>query len=165
VYVRLSTLGEGISQGGADIPVCHLIGDRKLAGILVEVLPDRRHVVGIGLNVNNSLADAPPELHDTAATLRDLTDRRYDRTEVLIDLLHRLQQEFSRLCNEPAAVAARADALCLQRAQAVTLAWTNRQVTGVCRGIAADGAITLETPTGIETFYSGSLRSERRSIR
>lgn len=34
-------------------------GGRKLAGVLVEVLPDRRHVIGIGLNTNNSSVDAP----------------------------------------------------------------------------------------------------------
>ena len=68
VHVRISQ-----PQGEAD--------DRKLAGILVEVLPDRRHVIGIGLNVNNTLADAPAELRDTAATLRDLSGREHDRTE------------------------------------------------------------------------------------
>ena len=66
------------------------VADRKLAGILVEVLPDRRHVIGIGLNVNHHLADAPAELQNTAATLRDLSGLEHDRTGVLIDLLRRL---------------------------------------------------------------------------
>ena len=49
-----------------------MVGRRKLAGILIEVLPDGRHVVGIGLNTNNTLADAPAELQSRAVTLRDL---------------------------------------------------------------------------------------------
>ena len=131
--------------------------DRKLAGILVEVLPDRRHVIGIGLNVNNRLADAPAELQDTATTLRDLSGREYDRTGVLIDLLRRLDAAFAQLREDPAEVAGRADSLCLQRGRSLMLHWANRKVAGVCRGIAADGAIVLETPSGIETFLSGNV--------
>ena len=76
---------------------------------------------------------------------------------MLIDLLRRLEQEFSQLRDDPKKVAARADSLCLQRGQTLTLDWSNRKVTGVCRGIAADGAILLETPTG----DSDRHRSER----
>jgi BirA family transcriptional regulator, biotin operon repressor / biotin---[acetyl-CoA-carboxylase] ligase len=168
VHVRLSP-----SARGADVPVCpeyftdsgrqeclphlmRLTNDRKLAGILVEVLPDRRHVIGIGLNLNNTLADAPPELRNTAATIRDLTGRQHDRTEVLIDLLGRLQRQFSQLREDLGKVAAAADSRCLQRGQSVTLNWTNRKITGQCRGIAADGAFLLETPEGIKPFLSGS---------
>ena len=42
---------------------------RKLAGVLVEVLASRRRIVGIGLNTNSRLCDAPAELHGTATTL------------------------------------------------------------------------------------------------
>jgi BirA family transcriptional regulator, biotin operon repressor / biotin---[acetyl-CoA-carboxylase] ligase len=131
--------------------------DRKLAGILVEVLPDRRHVIGIGLNVNNTLADAPAELRDTAATLRDLSGHEHDGTTVLIDLLRRLESAFSQLRGNSKELAARADSLCLQRGQTLTLNWTDRKVTGICRGIAADGGIRLETPGGIQSFLSGSV--------
>jgi BirA family biotin operon repressor/biotin-[acetyl-CoA-carboxylase] ligase len=129
---------------------------RKLAGILVEVLPDRRHVIGIGVNTNSTLADAPADLQVTAATLRDLTGRQHDQTAVLIDLLRRLDQQFARLRENPAGVAAAADALCLQRGQTVTLQWNDHTTTGLCRGIAPDGALLLETPTGVERFHSGA---------
>ncbi len=63
---------------------------RKLAGILIEGLGGGLLVVGIGLNTNNTLADAPPELQRTAATLRDLVGQPVDPTELLIDLLAHL---------------------------------------------------------------------------
>jgi BirA family transcriptional regulator, biotin operon repressor / biotin---[acetyl-CoA-carboxylase] ligase len=131
--------------------------ERKLAGILVEVLPDRRHVIGIGLNVNNTAADAPAELRNTVATLRDLAGHEHDRCKILVDLLQLMQRQFSQLCHDPKMVAARADSLCLQRGRTMTLAWTGRETTGVCRGIAADGAILLETPAGVQPFCAGSL--------
>jgi BirA family transcriptional regulator, biotin operon repressor / biotin---[acetyl-CoA-carboxylase] ligase len=134
-----------------------LAAGRKLCGILIEVLPDRRHVVGIGLNTNNSLADAPLELQSTAATLRDLAGWEFDQTEILIDLLKRLESEWERLCREPQSVAARADALCLQRGQTISLRQGQRTIAGRCLGIAPDGAIRLETPAGVETLYSGNV--------
>jgi BirA family transcriptional regulator, biotin operon repressor / biotin---[acetyl-CoA-carboxylase] ligase len=134
-----------------------LAAGRKLCGILVEVLPDRRHVIGIGLNVNNTAADTPAELRTTIATLRDLTGRTHDRTETLIDLLGRLERVFSALRADAASVAARADALCLQRGRSVTLHWGNREVVGDCRGIAADGALLLKTASGVQPFHSGVL--------
>jgi BirA family transcriptional regulator, biotin operon repressor / biotin---[acetyl-CoA-carboxylase] ligase len=130
---------------------------RKLSGILVEVLPDRRHVLGIGLNTNSTLADAPADLQSTAATLRDLTGRQHDQTDVLVDLLRRLDQQFAQLRQDAGAVATAADALCLQRGQTVTLERDAHRTTGLCRGIAADGAIQIETPAGIERFHSGTV--------
>jgi BirA family biotin operon repressor/biotin-[acetyl-CoA-carboxylase] ligase len=129
----------------------------KLAGILVEVLPERKHVIGIGLNTNNTMADAPRELRNTAATLRDLSGREHDQTGILIELLRRLEQQFARLRDNSKAVALRADALCLQRGRTLMLRWGDRDISGRCQGIAPDGAIRLETPAGVESFYSGTI--------
>ena len=47
-----------------------LLDDRKVAGILAEGRPQESWaVLGIGLNVALDVADLPPELHGTAATL------------------------------------------------------------------------------------------------
>jgi BirA family transcriptional regulator, biotin operon repressor / biotin---[acetyl-CoA-carboxylase] ligase len=129
----------------------------KLAGILIEVLLDRRHVVGIGLNTNNSVSDAPPELRSTAVTMRDLANQTFDQTDVLVRLLNRLEHEFRQLLVDPPSVAARAHPLCLQKGRMLTLQWGERTVAGRCQGIAADGAILLETSAGVESFYSGIL--------
>jgi BirA family transcriptional regulator, biotin operon repressor / biotin---[acetyl-CoA-carboxylase] ligase len=147
-------------QTGIHWPNDVLAAGRKLAGILIEALPDRRHIIGIGLNTNNTLADAPAELHATAATLRDLSGQIYNQTDILIGLLKRLEQAFVRLRHEPGAIAARADKLCLQRGQILTLGWSNRTITGLCQGIADDGAIRLETSAGVECFYSGILMGQ-----
>jgi BirA family biotin operon repressor/biotin-[acetyl-CoA-carboxylase] ligase len=63
---------------------------RKIAGILVE----RGHgaVIGIGLNVNASESDFPPDLADTATSLRRLAGRYFDRSEVARLLLRSLDR-------------------------------------------------------------------------
>lgn len=130
---------------------------RKLAGVLVEVLSDRRCIVGMGLNTNNSLQEAPPELRETATTLLELTGIRHQRTTILVALLRHLDELFRRMSSAPGEIAARADALCLQHGQTVTVRLGGSSTTGVCRGIGRDGALLLDTPEGRREFYSGVL--------
>ncbi|MHB1036883.1 MAG: biotin--[acetyl-CoA-carboxylase] ligase [Pirellulales bacterium] len=130
---------------------------RKLAGVLVEVLPAGQHVLGIGLNLNNSLEDAPEELRETLTTLFELTGKRQDRTTILLALLARLESALSQLAAAPQRLGRRFDALCLQHGRTVTIQSGNCTTTGACAGIAPDGALLLDTPAGRRAFYSGVL--------
>ena len=128
---------------------------RKLAGILIESPRPGLQIVGIGINTNTSVAQAPIELQTTATSLIDLSGRSHDHTEILIGLLNCLANQIERLRTEPAAVAARADALCLQHGCLLTLDQGDRQFAGVCRGIAPDGGLLLDLADGRRVFYSG----------
>ena len=139
------------------VGISEQIGERKLSGILVEVLPNRRHVIGIGLNMNDVAADAPADLRGKFTTIFDVTGQQHNRTDVLIDLLQRLFDEFARLRSDPKAVADRANRLCMQRDRTLTLQWGERKTVGRCRGVADDGALLLETSAAVEKFYSGSV--------
>lgn len=59
------------------------VGERKLAGILIEARPqDGWAVVGIGLNLAISSEEFPPELRDTATSLRSAPSAEEARTAV-----------------------------------------------------------------------------------
>ena len=131
---------------------------RKLAGVLVEVLPNRRHVIGIGVNTNNTLDDAPAELRHAVATLRDLSGKTHDPTTMLIELLRQLETVLGRLASQPEQLGIRANSLCLQHGRTLTLQHGGRRITAACAGIAPDGALLLEMPEGRRPFYSGVLR-------
>jgi BirA family biotin operon repressor/biotin-[acetyl-CoA-carboxylase] ligase len=134
------------------------VGDRKLAGILVEALAERYCVVGIGVNVNNSLADAPAEVAQTATTLLDLTGDRHDRTAMLLTILAQLAKRLRELAKTPDAVVSRCNRLCLQHGQTLAIQAGERRIAGCCAGIAPDGALLVETPAGRQAVYSGVLR-------
>jgi len=133
---------------------------RKLAGILVEIFADRLHAIGIGLNANNSVSDAPPELKDLAITLRDLTGACHDRTDLLVALLGNLESRLRQLAVAPEQVGQRADALCVQHGRQLTLQIGHRTIVGRCAGIASDGALLLDLPAGRQKFYGGVLLPE-----
>jgi BirA family biotin operon repressor/biotin-[acetyl-CoA-carboxylase] ligase len=67
------------------------IGERKVAGILIEARPQEGWaVVGIGLNVATTTEELPAELRDTATSLAIATGAEVDRATVLGTLLDRL---------------------------------------------------------------------------
>jgi len=66
-------------------------GGRKAAGILAEMACDpdgvRHVVIGVGLNVNGMEDDFPPDLRETATSLRICAGRVFRRVDVLARLL------------------------------------------------------------------------------
>jgi BirA family transcriptional regulator, biotin operon repressor / biotin---[acetyl-CoA-carboxylase] ligase len=136
------------------------VGSGKLAGILVEVLPDSRHIIGIGLNSNNSVAEAPPELRASIATLLDLTGRNVDHTELLLALMENLEAALSHLAGNTEMLGERFDLLCRQRGEILTVYQGEQSIAGRCAGIAPDGALLLETPAGQRAIYSGTLKQK-----
>jgi BirA family biotin operon repressor/biotin-[acetyl-CoA-carboxylase] ligase len=130
---------------------------KKLAGILVEVLPDGRTVIGIGINTNNSMAEAPTVLRSMATSMLDLTGIRYDHTELLVALFQHMQKHLVALKDAPSQLSAQADALCLQRGKQLTIQLGRQTIVGLCRGIAPDGALLLETSEGLRSCYSGTI--------
>ena len=109
------------------------VGAGKLAGILVEVLPDGRQIIGIGLNSNNSVADAPPILRQSIATLRDLTGCEHDHTELLLTLMENLEAVFMHFARAEELIGQRFDLLCRQRGEVLTVYQGEQTITGRCR--------------------------------
>lgn len=130
---------------------------RKIAGVLVDVLGGGRHVVGIGLNVNNSLAGAPDEVRRRAASLCELAGRNFDRTALVAALLGELRGAFVEIAASPEEFGRHFAEQCLQIGRELTVDVAGRRTTGTCAGIAPDGALLLETSTGFQKFYSGVL--------
>ncbi|MEX2139612.1 MAG: biotin--[acetyl-CoA-carboxylase] ligase [Pirellulales bacterium] len=132
--------------------------DRKLAGVLVDVLPDGRHIVGVGINTNSALADVPDELRESIATLHWLTGRLVDHGELLLAFLEQFAVALRMLAQAPLQLGARFNELCLQHGQVLTVRNGAERTTGRCAGIAPDGALLLDTDRGRRAFYSGTLR-------
>ena len=133
------------------------LNGRKAAGILVEIPAAQRGrlVIGIGLNVNNSFESASPELLKLATSMRDETGIESDRCEVLVRLLRKLDEDLRCLAAGDLSLPERWRNLCVLRDRTVSLDNGQRQVTGRCLGIAEDGALRLQTPSGEQRHYGG----------
>lgn len=137
-----------------------LLAGRKVCGILVEVPPPpapRRLVLGMGINVNNSVASAPEEIVGRAASLCDVAGRPFDATEFLVEVLNRVSANLTALAASEPCLAETWQRLCTLRGDLVEIVAGNRRVRGRCRGIDDEGALLLEVNDRVERFFGGTV--------
>jgi BirA family transcriptional regulator, biotin operon repressor / biotin---[acetyl-CoA-carboxylase] ligase len=130
---------------------------RKLAGILVETTAGGRAIFGIGVNTTGSCGDAPPLLDRKIVTVPDLTGSSLPRERLLVDFLPRLFALLAATAVDPEAFVVRYRARCGLDGHLITVFSGDERLTGLCRGIAADGRLVLDTSSGRVHVSSGSL--------
>lgn len=158
--------GMGVSGVGLKWPNDLLVGDRKIAGILLELSGDPADVchvvIGIGVNVN-MMPTAAPAIDQPWTSMRAILGAGVDRNELVCALneqlakylaMHR-QLGFSALLEEW-------QANHLWQGKKVGLTAGAQQITGVVLGVDASGAIRLLVD-GEERHFSGGELSLRLS--
>jgi BirA family biotin operon repressor/biotin-[acetyl-CoA-carboxylase] ligase len=170
----LLTLASAVSVAEAVHTVCELrpqlkwpndlmLEGRKTCGILTEMSGDaeavRWLVTGIGCNVNSE--DFPPELAETATSLKLTTNRPVDRVRLAAEILNRLEGWHDRCVEkEPSPVldAWKEWPNILGTRVAVTQPVTGERLEGVARDLDRDGALLLELQNGrVERVISGDV--------
>lgn len=139
------------------------LNGRKLAGILIELAarPSRRLVIGVGLNVNNSIQNAPPELRESATSLVDWQQppAPLDRTAVLVACLGEVERHLQRFLAADPNLPDQWRARSLLTGRRVRLCTPRNSVEGLCQGIADDGGLMIATPTGPQVVHGGVIEA------
>ncbi|MBN1854321.1 MAG: biotin--[acetyl-CoA-carboxylase] ligase [Pirellulales bacterium] len=154
----------------------------KIAGILIEMpasIPSGRHriVVGIGININNSLANAPKDVQQRGISLCDigishchpdhlpcklvdspLIERRnYPLDDVLQRCLIALERYVSLLIENDDRLVKAWQTRCLLSGRSILVEHGNQRHAGRCLAIDHDGALLLDMDGQIVRFLSGSV--------
>jgi BirA family biotin operon repressor/biotin-[acetyl-CoA-carboxylase] ligase len=156
----------GVNDVNLKWPNDVLIGDRKVCGVLVELLQRGRqveYVVGVGLNVQLSTDEA-------ALIGQPVTDLRaagvtLARTELAIRVIRAVERHLSFFERE--GFAPFVDAFNLvhrYHGKSCSLVQPKGTVTGLAVGIGPSGELLIRTDHGVEAFHSGevSLRAAPR---
>ena len=125
--------------------------NKKLCGILTESTAGGT-VIGIGLNVNTSYF--AEEIRHKATSLRILTNRTFDREEILTkvaDNVFELIETHKGEFNESAL--SEYLPLCANINKQVS--WDKN--TGIATGVTQEGALLVKTETGIEEIQFGEV--------
>lgn len=134
---------------------------RKICGILTEVPPGRtdRLVVGIGLNVGNSLAEAPTDIQSSAVSLADLLgSERPSLEDILITLIQRWECWLQRLATDDIDFPTVWRPKCYLAGERISVTIGPESRTGICVGLDEDGALLLETERGVQRILAGTVR-------
>ena len=139
-----------------------LCNGKKLVGILTEMSAEMdaiNHVViGMGVNVNISIDEIPPELQTVATSLQIETGGAVPRLELFIQILKRLEELYLSVKTDGFAgvlAAWRQESITLNRL--VTVSGPDRTFVGKAVDIDADGALLGETETGVERVLAGDV--------
>jgi BirA family biotin operon repressor/biotin-[acetyl-CoA-carboxylase] ligase len=125
------------------------IGERKLAGILIESRPQEQWaVIGIGLNVDTDSSDLGPDLRETATSLRIESGARIDRDRTLAALLDALAATLRKLERDPASVLAEYRRRDLLTGRQIAWAAGQRRFSGEARGVDDTGNLVVFTDEG-----------------
>lgn len=156
----------GVDNAGLKWPNDILVGNRKLAGVLLELTGDPADVchvvIGIGINVNMRAANEVDQLW-TSMVLE--TGHHQDRNQVAISLsrnldaylaLH-LEKGFSAFRDEW-------EANHLWQGKPVTLLAGVNSIDGIVMGVDPVGALRLLVADQVKTFSGGELSLRLRSV-
>jgi BirA family biotin operon repressor/biotin-[acetyl-CoA-carboxylase] ligase len=152
----------GISAAGLKWPNDVLVGQKKIAGILLELVGDPAdvcHVVlGVGINVNMQLTD---EVDQQWTSMRLESGRMFDRNQLVAELGLTLQRYLARhQASGFSAIQSEWEQNHLWQGRAVSLVAGVHQIAGEVLGIDSQGALRLKVD-GVEKVFSGGELSLR----
>jgi BirA family biotin operon repressor/biotin-[acetyl-CoA-carboxylase] ligase len=135
------------------------IGLRKVGGILIELPPGVPEllVIGIGINVNNSMQRAPDELRSSVIALCDASGNILSLQQVLLPVLVRLQTRLAAVDQHNTELMDHWRSRCLLTNRTVQVVSPARRIEGLCRGIDHEGALLIETQDRLERCFGGTV--------
>jgi BirA family biotin operon repressor/biotin-[acetyl-CoA-carboxylase] ligase len=145
-----------------------LVGERKLAGVLVEAAVEggrvKSVVVGVGLNVNQT--GFPAEIAGLATSLRLETGREHSRGDLLDSVLAALEETYALLVESGvrAVVEAFSAASSYACGKAVRVENGESERVGVTVGLDEAGRLLVRDAAGrTEPVIAGGVRPARRA--
>ncbi len=136
------------------------VNGKKNCGILLEPvnLQAGLLVIGVGVNVNNSLVQAPPEIESMATALCDVGNQQYPLQDVLSSVLERLLKYLSLVGKRDAQLHDQWRGRCLLTGRKIAVEAATESHAGICQGIGEDGGLLLETENGTKRCLAGTVR-------
>lgn len=142
------------------------LNGRKAGGIIAEAVTDVHQrltavLLGIGINLNLAPEQVPEELRERATSVLIATGRRCDRAAVANALFSSLNTRYMETETRGfAAVRPAWERYSALTGRCVTVVDAGTREEGVVRGIDSDGALLLETASGIRRIVAGDVTLE-----
>ena len=133
-----------------------------MCGILVEQHSAKQGaalIIGVGLNVNNSLAGAPADVRQCATSVFDLTAETMDLNQLLIELIRQLEKTISQLQSRQMEMFAELNSVSCLTGRDVSVQVGDELIAGFCHGIDSDGCLLLDGDGRLNRLNAGTVVS------
>lgn len=143
-----------------------VLGDKKVGGVLAETRTAgevvEAAVVSVGLNVNVTLDQLPPEVLPTATSLRAETGREYGLGAIAARVLEALEALWPSVCSDGKELVRRWNAMDTMLGVEVEVVRDGNAITGTSLGLGEDGELLLEVEGRVVQIGVGEVRRVRR---
>lgn len=146
-----------------------LISDKKIAGILTEITTEMDTVdyvvVGLGVNVNTTAADMPPDIRSIATSVRIESGSRFSRINLLCTLLHHFESSYGTLQRDGfKPIMAQWREMSDIIGQPVHVDVLDTRHTGIVEAVDDDGVLILKDDSGQRhRIFSGDVTHVRKT--
>lgn len=153
-------------QPGIKWPNDILIDGKKICGILTKLQTDHKTnritqaIIGVGVNVNQTQDEFPPDLAQKAGSLRMALGKPVDRARLCAEIIIQMDTLFfekDALRGNAAAYVERLNELSCTIGKTVTVATPEGEEPARALSIAADGGLLVKTLTGNRVIRSGEI--------
>ena len=138
-----------------------ILDAKKVGGILCESKVKgnklKQVVIGIGLNVNETMDDFDGSLQSTATSLHMSTDKFYQRERVLAEILNALEPLFEGLPNNRDMIRTEWESACGHMNESVQFHHGDEIVEGIFTSLGESGSAVLDINGQEDQFYSGEI--------
>ncbi|HEK84797.1 MAG: biotin--[acetyl-CoA-carboxylase] ligase [Candidatus Saccharicenans sp.] len=155
--------GSGI-RGQLKWPNDLILEGKKLGGILCEGISEGQKsqyaIAGIGINLNHSAKEFPPDISETATSLFLVTGKNYDNDEIFHLLSKNLQFWYNELekGQDKKIIEEYQANLIILKGQNLILRTPDGEIKGQFEGIGPNGGLKLKLNQGkIKTFYASEI--------
>ena len=153
---------ESIMKRGVDCllkwPNDIFASNKKIGGILCESkIKDKRikkMIIGIGLNVNETVEEHPQDIQDYISTIYSITNHAHQRELIVAEFLNSFEKWMNKIENEPAKIVETWNAHCIHINKSISFFDRGKKNEGTFIGLNNEGFAKIDINGKIETFNS-----------
>ena len=134
-----------------------MLSRKKMGGILIEsrVVSDRLSiVVGVGLNINESLDDLSKEIKDNATSLKIYTGESSSCEHILAEILNEFEILYHNDWDE---IISSWSQYCVHSEESVSFQTEDGKQRGIFQGLSKDGHAEIIIDGKVQTFSTGMV--------
>lgn len=137
-----------------------LISEQKVCGILTQqhsAQSESGLIIGIGVNVNNSLNASPDTVRQKATSVFDLSGTHHDLTDVLVGILTQLTNALTKLRDDDKAIVAELNAHSILNGRTITVQTGETTISGICDRVDDDGCLLVRVGNRTHQLNAGTV--------